>query len=245
MAKIKTALAALVAADKRRGFKARIVYLDDGAAMKRLGAVAVASSKNVRGAKAAIDGVYKALKPDYLMILGSSDVVPHQDLTNPVFQAGEDDDKSAFGDLPYACDEGYARDPAKFVGPTRVVGRLPDLTGAREPSHLLGLLKIATNWKGRPAGSYADYFGMSAAVWEGSTTLSLDNIFGNHNTLRLAPPKGPGHPATDLDGLMQFINCHGARASPGVLRAEGEQLSAVADHQAYRRQDQGRHGGFG
>ena len=220
-AKIKTAITALMAADNTRGLKARLVYLDDAAAMKKLGAVAVKSSKDIRGAKKAIDGVHKALRPDYLMILGSLDVVPHQDLTNPTFGAGEDDDKFAFGDLPYACDEPYAKDPAKFVGPTRVVGRLPDLTGADEPSHLLRLLKFATNWKGRPAKDYEDYFGITAAVWEGSTSLSLDNIFGNHKTLRIAPPKGPSHPGTDLDGLMQFINCHGALASPEFYGQKG------------------------
>jgi hypothetical protein len=235
VAKIKTALDALVAADKGRGLKTRIVYLDNAPAMKKLGAVAVASSKNVRGAKAAIDGVYKKLKPDYLMILGSSDVVPHQDLTNPAFDPADpesDADRFAFGDLPYACDEGYSRDVAKFVGPTRVVGRLPDLTGAKEPSHLLGLLKTATNWKGRAASSYEDYFGISAAVWEGSTTLSLDNIFGNHNALKLAPPKGPSHPKRDLDGLMHFINCHGDVAVPEFYGQTGNSfpLSLTTKH---------------
>ena len=102
--KIKKALAALVAADKQRGIIGRVVYLDDAAAMKKLKAPALASSKDVRGTKAAIDGVYAALKPDYLMILGSSDVVPHQDLRNPAFKAGDDDDRIAFGDLSYACD---------------------------------------------------------------------------------------------------------------------------------------------
>ena len=141
--KVHAALTALVAADEERGFKTRLVYLDDVAAMKKLGAAALASNKDIRGAKKAIDGVYKALKPDYLMIVGASDVVPHQDMKNPAFKAGDDDDEFAYGDLPYACDEPYGRDPAKFVGPTRVVARLPDLTGAKEPSHLIALLKTA------------------------------------------------------------------------------------------------------
>ena len=231
-AKIRRALAALIRADAVRGLKARVVYLDDASAMKKLGAAAVKSARDIRGAKKAIDGVHKALKPDYLMILGSLDVVPHQDLLNPAHDPGGDDDKFAFGDLPYACDEPYSRDPAKFVGPTRVVGRLPDLTGAKEPSHLLSLLKTAAAWKGRPAKSYEDYFGISAAVWEGSTSLSLDNIFGNHKTLRLAPPKGPSHPVTDLDGMMQFINCHGALAVPEFYGQKGNKfpLSLTTKH---------------
>lgn len=140
---IQAALAALVEADKERGLTARIVYLDDAPAMKKLGAPTLVNHKDRRGAKQAIDGVYKSLKPDYLLIVGAADVIPHQDLTNPAFEAGDDDDEFAFGDIPYACDEPYSRDPAKFVGPTRVVGRLPDLTGAGEPSHLIALLKTA------------------------------------------------------------------------------------------------------
>ncbi|MBC8038590.1 MAG: hypothetical protein H7X89_15385 [Rhizobiales bacterium] len=211
--KIHAALAELVAADKKRGLEARIVYLDDGAAMKKLGVAALASNKDIRGAKQAIDGVYKALKPDYLMIVGASDVIPHQNLRNPAREAGDDDD-FAFGDLPYACDEPYGRDPAKFVGPTRVVTRLPDITGAKEPSHLLALLKTATQWKGRKLSSYSDYFGLSAAVWRLSTELSLDNIFGQGKAPMLAPPKGPSFPAGALGSLTHFINCHGATGKP-------------------------------
>lgn len=212
--KVHLALTELVAADKERGLKARIVYLDDAVTMKKLGVAALANNKDIRGAKKAIDGIYKALKPDYLMLVGASDVIPHQDLTNPAFQAGDDDDQFAFGDLPYACDEPYARDPAKFVGPTRVVGRLPDLTGAKEPSHLLALLKIAAQWKGRKRSLYSDYFGLSAAVWRLSTELSLDSVFGSGKPPMLAPPKGPRFPASALGALTHFINCHGALATP-------------------------------
>jgi hypothetical protein len=212
--RVHAALTALVAADEERGFKTRLVYLDDVTAMKKLSATALVDNKDIRGAKKAIDGVYKALKPDYLMIVGASDVVPHQDLTNPAFKAGDDDDEFAYGDLPYACDEPYGRDPAKFIGPTRVVGRLPDLTGATEPSHLLALLKTATQWKGRKLSSYSDYFGLSAVVWKISTELSLESIFGKGKGPILAPPKGPSFPAGVLGALMHFINCHGALATP-------------------------------
>ena len=212
--KIHAALTALVTADEERGLKTRIVYLDDVAAMKKLKATALVSNKDIRGAKKAIDGVYKALKPDYLMIVGASDVVPHQDLTNPAFKAGDDDDNLAYGDLPYACDELYGRDPAKFIGPTRVVARLPDLTGAKEPSHLLAVLKTATQWKGRKLSLYSDYFGLSAAVWKISTELSLESLFGQGKNPILTPPKGPGFPAGVLGAPMHFINCHGARGTP-------------------------------
>ncbi len=55
--------------------------------------------------------------PHYLLILGSIDVVPHQDPKNPVFVDDQEDDPVAWGDLPYACDAPYSRDIAKFIGP--------------------------------------------------------------------------------------------------------------------------------
>ena len=240
---VRAAVAALVARDKTRDIKTAVVYLDDATQMKKLGAKPLARVSDYRGAKAAIDGVFKALKPDWLMILGASDVVPHQDLDNPAFKAGDDDDEQAWGDLPYACDVGYGRDPAKFVGPTRVVTRLPDLTGANEPSHLVKLLKTATNWKGRKASEYTNYFGLSASVWKGSTALSLDNIFGNTTALMLAPPSGPKYPGGKLGARMHFINCHHGETSARVLWPEREQLSCVAEHESDTRRDQRRRGG--
>jgi hypothetical protein len=219
---VRAAVAALVARDKTRDIKTAVVYLDDATQMKKLGAKPLARVSDYRGAKAAIDGVFKALKPDWLMILGASDVVPHQDLDNPAFKAGDDDDEQAWGDLPYACDVGYGRDPAKFVGPTRVVTRLPDLMAANEPSHLVKLLKTATNWKGRQPADYAKYFGLSASVWKGSTELSLDNIFGNTTALMLAPPSGPKYPGSVLGARMHFINCHGGDTDPNFYGQKGK-----------------------
>ncbi|MCB1488371.1 MAG: hypothetical protein KDJ88_13065 [Bauldia sp.] len=218
--KIRTALAALVQADKARGFLTRVVYLDDVAVMKKLRAPPLRKLKDPRGAKKAIDGVYKALKPDYILILGSADVVPHQDLRNPAQEP--QGDKTAYGDLPYACDAPYDRDPANFVGPTRVVGRLPDLTGATEPSYLLGLLKTAATWKSRPVDDYKEYFGLSADEWKGSTGLSLDNIFGSDKKLKLSPKRGPNFPSSALKGMMHFINCHGATGMPEFYGQNGQ-----------------------
>ena len=101
---------------------------------------AVNDRTDARQNKQAIDAIFRAEKPDYLMILGATDVVPHQDMTNPAFNSPDDPDKYAYGDLPYACDTDYSHDIATFKGPTRVVGRLPDLTGGHNPSHVIALL---------------------------------------------------------------------------------------------------------
>lgn len=232
---VRKALDGLVAADRKRGLATRIVYLDDAKTMKKLGGRAVDGISDYRATKEAIDAVYKKRKPDYLMILGAPDVVPHQNLSNPVFttdpDADGDDDLEAWGDLPYACDTEYARDPAQFVGPTRVVGRLPDLTGADDPSHLVTLLKIAAHWKGRPASDYATYFGLSNFNWRVSTRMSLDEIFGDTRALMLSPKRGPKYPKGELRARVHFINCHGGKASPEFVgeRGDAQPLSLHTD----------------
>jgi hypothetical protein len=94
------------------------------------------------------------------------------------------------------------------------VGRLPDLRGAREPSYLLALLKIAGGYRARDVKDYARYFGMSTQSWQESTAMSLFNIFGNSDQLLPAPPTRPPLPAKKLAALSHFINCHGGLADP-------------------------------
>jgi hypothetical protein len=219
---VKAAVARLVAADRSRGLSTVLVALDGAAGMKRLKAPQVTSVANCRQNKKAIDAVWAATSPDYLMILGSTDVVPHQDLKNPVHQAGEDDDVLAPGDVPYACDAPYSNDITKFIGPTRVVSRLPDVTGARDPAPLVALIDAAAAWTPWAAGDAARYFGLSAAVWRGSTALSLENVFGNADALNLAPPKGPVFPASVLGARAHFINCHGGDSDPAFYGQQGQ-----------------------
>jgi len=222
-AKIKAAVGALIAADARRGIKGRMVYLDDAAAMKRVRGRAVTDASSERQNKEAVDAIFKATNPEYLMILGSTDVVPHQDMTNPMFDPPDDEDKYAYGDLPYACDAPYSREVATFKGPTRVVARLPDLTGANEPSHLLRLLDVAAKHQTRDVTDYGTYFGLSTHSWRKSTALSLFNVFGNSDALTLSPPSGPTHPAKRLAPLAHFINCHGGKSDPAFYGEEGRE----------------------
>ena len=104
---IDAAVKKMIAADKERGLKTIVVALDDAKAMKDLGAKPVADASSFKENKTAIDGVYAALAPDYLMILGAIDVVPHQDLKNPLFTTDPDGDteKFAFGDVPRPCQQ--------------------------------------------------------------------------------------------------------------------------------------------
>lgn len=218
---VTKAVKSLIAADKVRGLITGLVYLDDATAMGRFGGSSVTTPTSPRQNKAAIDAIYSSIQPDYLMLLGAPDVIPHQDLENIAYSPGNDEDDAAWGDLPYACDAPYSTNPAHFVGPTRVVGRLPDLTGATDPAYLVSLLKVAATYKTLPAQPSSKYFGLTAKVWNGSTTQSLENIFGNAADMLVSPTAGPNYLNSELNALYHFINCHGAKASPEFYGQQG------------------------
>lgn len=206
---IQQAIDALILADRIRGISSRLLCLDLAADMRSIGAP-VKLSNSPRQNKDAIDAIYRALSPDYLMILGATDVLPHQNLIN----LADTDDSSVWSDLPYACDAEYSRNSSKFIGPTRVVSRLPDLVGADDPAYLIKLLHTAARYRQRDLERYLRYFGLSADVWQSSSRSSLLEIFGDHQSLLLSPPDGPQYPPNQLQPLSHFINCHGDSLEP-------------------------------
>jgi hypothetical protein len=155
-------------------------------------------------------------------------VIPHIDLLNPVF-GSDDPDRLAPADLPYACETPYSQAVQDFIGPTRVVGRIPDVSGARDPAYLLGLLDVASKWQSRAVSDYQAYLGISAAVWKGSTTLSLRRIFGSPVNVELSPPKGPQWLGDELARLSHFINCHGAEVDPHYYGQQGNDYPVAHD----------------
>ena len=227
---IQGAVKDLIKADKGRGLTTSLIALDDATAMKKLKATPVKNAGSARQNKKAIDGVYQALVPDYLMILGAIDVIPHQDLKNPLYSSDPDgdDDEFAFGDLPYACDVPYSQDVKDFTGPTRVLGRLPDLTGAQgSPKYIVSLLKTASNWKSSERSEYQNYLGVSAETWLESTAESLTNLFGSAKEMQTSPKKGYKWKPKLINRRVHFINCHGGRAYPNFLG------QSVADNDDY------------
>lgn len=217
LATIKKAVSDLVAADKERGFKTVLIGVDDATALGKLKTTPVTKPTSPEQNKIAIDGIYKALTPDYLMILGAIDVIPHQDLKNSMFstEPDADDEKFAYSDLPYACDAPYSKDVNTFTGPTRVVGRLPDITGHKgSPRYLLGLLGTATKWKSRQREEYENYLGISVEKWKKSTALSLRNTFNSDKDLQTCPANTPKWKLSLFNRRAHFINCHGGDTLP-------------------------------
>src|SRR5271170_287740 len=147
--KIALALQAMIAADAARGIQTRIIALDNRPTMQRFGAPPVVTPSDAGETKVAIDAVWRATKPDYLLILGAPDIVAHQDLINPVYAPNDDDDRTVPSDLPYACEHSFSRNIADFRGPTRVVGRLPDLCGKPDAGYFIRVLRFASDYRQR------------------------------------------------------------------------------------------------
>jgi hypothetical protein len=212
---VRDAIRALIDADAKRGLQTRLVALDNATDMKRVKGAAVDGPLDEKGAKAAIDAVYKVYQPDYLLILGGPDVVPHVRLRNPMASTRDDDgDPDVPSDAPYACEAGWSRRPQAFVGPTRVVGRLPDLTETNDPRYVLTLLTAAATYARRARADYRGHFAISARVWSKSTTESVANLFGPGSAVQTSPPGGPKWAKAQLAPRVHFINCHGDTLSP-------------------------------
>lgn len=210
---VDKAVKRLIAADLKRGLATQLVYIDDAARMKALGGKNVAGAADERGAKAAVDAVYAAWTPDYIVLLDGPDVVPHVTLDMlPGLQG--DDDLNIPSDLPYATGAGWSRDASKFLAITRVVGRIPAAVGSKSPDAMIKIIDSAAKHSPRAPSDLTAFFGVSADVWKKSTTLSLATTFGAATGLHLSPPDG--HPKIDKDlaRLSHFINCHGANVDP-------------------------------
>ena len=214
LARIGKALRALVAADKRRGLATVVIHLDDDTEMAPYGGPTPAVA-DARAVKNAIDRIATAALPHYLLLLGGPDVMPMVPITNPAYSGPDgDSDRQVPSDLPYACDAPYSTNPNRFLGPTRVVGRLPDLIGATKPTLLTQLINAAARAKPLPRSDYQSSFGLSTEAWAKSTALSLTNTFGHADNLLTSPTKGHRWTANQLAARVHFINCHGGDCVP-------------------------------
>ncbi len=218
---VQAAINELITADRARGLTTRLVALDSATDLAAVHGKP-AERGDARSTKKAIDAVYKALLPEYLLIVGGPDVVPFVPLKNPCYAPDGDEDLEVPSDLPYACSTGYATDAAHFLGPTRIVGRLPDLPGESDPRFLIKILRTAATWTERERADYERYFAISAEVWQKSTQQSITTLFGSSTDLKTVPPGGPEWSASELHRKVHFINCHGSPSDPQFYGQRGE-----------------------
>jgi len=213
---VNVLLGKLVAADKAKGLTTKIVYIDDPASAAKAG-IPVYASTTEKDCKDAVDALYAKLKPDYILLFGAQDIVPFVTIVNPA----SDDDPTVPSDLPYACDAPYSTQAADLTGPTRVVGRLPDVPGSGDVNYVKALIDLATGSKPGKATDYAAYFGITARVWQKSTALSLQSVFGNYTALLQCPTDTATSKSGNLKPLSHFINCHGAAQDYGYYGQSG------------------------
>ncbi|HET9826238.1 MAG TPA: C25 family cysteine peptidase [Chitinophagaceae bacterium] len=204
--KIQEAVKKLIAADKKRHLKSLLVFADDMNAMKKVKGKVVTDPTDPAQYKNAIDDLFRYYTPDYIMLLGAQDVVPHCKFRIPI---PDDDDTFVSSDVPYACEALFSRKAGDFIAPGRVLGRLPDITGASDPSYLLKLIDNSIRWKPLKLSAYKNYFSLSVKWWKKSTEISVKNIFQDNSKLQLAPATLGPYTKAQLGAMMHFFNCHG------------------------------------
>lgn len=235
-AAVRDALDALVAADGKRDLVSRVLLLDNYQSMKAVKSPPVADGDWVATLKAA-DLASTRYQPAYVALVGATDVVPQARVHNPIANHGSDPDPYVPSDLPFACDlpdtwtgpQSGMLDAADLLSVTRVVGRIPDLVGASDPAMLMTALATAATHTRRKATTYQKVFSLSAAVWKGSTTSSVDLLPGPAPTTHLSPPARSTWAKAHVAPLTHFINCHGGDTTPDWFgQARGGAVDTVA-----------------
>jgi hypothetical protein len=225
---VRNAVDSLIKADQQRGIDSRLIFLDDAASLTGIPAAPVTDGTNETEVKTCVDAIYHALEPDYIAILGAPDVVPHQSLNNPIHDNG-DEDATVPSDLPYACEHPASNNPADFLAPTRVVGRIPDITGSGDPQYLVGLLGSLATWQSQPLETYKSCFSLTAKEWVQSSTMNVQAVIGNAGDLQTSPTAGPGWTAAQLQRRLHFINCHGASLDSHFYGQDGDNYPIAHD----------------
>ena len=210
---VHNALVKLKEAHLKKEIKTLIVYLDDNSSVSITGIPSIAKIDS-RSCKIYIDKIYKNMNPAYLALIGAQDIIPFCEFENPLFSPTGDTDNSIFSDLPYACDHSFSTEITDFVGPTRVISRIPDVHQNADVKYFTKVLSNAAQHKSIDAKNFKNYFAISVKLWKGSSQISTKNIFGENVKLLLSPPTTEKHSKTALKPLLHFYNCHGASFAP-------------------------------
>jgi hypothetical protein len=214
--RIRHAVTTLAKADAARGITTRFMAMDSAADAHRVKATAVTGADDVTGIKQFVDQVFATQHPAYLLLLGGPDLVALVNLNNPLWTGDPNDDPDPYvpSDLPYACETPLSFAAADYRGPTRVVGRLPDLVGSSDPSALLDQLGRAATGRSMVRLSPEPVFAVSAKVWQISTSKSVAGLPDVQGVVNTSPAKGPGWTKTELAPRLHFVNCHGGEFDP-------------------------------
>jgi Peptidase family C25 len=235
LGKIDSAIAAWIAADQSRGFTNRYVALDDAAAMTALGASAIKGKVTAFKVKRAIDVLVRKLAPDYLVLLGGDDVLPHFVVPNPSFSSDPngDDDPTVLTDNPYASSRAYKGGTLKsYLVPDRVVGRIPDLPaidGQGDPAAMLAALKTATRWKPKAKTFYGSAYATCCDTWKNAGEATMRYLELPVPDLLISPPavEGATTARSRLARKVHMTKCHGVEIDAHFYGQKGSSYPEI------------------
>jgi Peptidase family C25 len=230
--RIEKGLQKLVTFDQKRKLTARVVYLDNNAMMKKYKSTVVVDKDAADEVKKAVDELYDFFQPDYIVLLGAPDIIPHVNLQNLLHDEDPEEEEFVPSDLPYACDARYSKVIGDFMSPSRVVGRLPDINGGKDEKYLLQLITNITLSGPQDGGLYQQYFALSAKAWTGASKKTLLNVVGDHSKLLLSPTRFGKFTAAEMKPRLHLFNCHGASNDPAFY-GQASAKSAIPDTPAF------------
>ena len=221
---IERAVKDWIAADARRGIRTIHVAVDDATAMKALGVPAVTGSATAAKVKRAVDALWARLTPDYLVLFGGHDVVPHFVVDNPSYDPTGDDDQKVPTDNPYASSLPFrASTRSSYLIPDRVVGRIPDMIGDGDPAWLVDYLATATGWTSRAVSTYQEAYAICCDPWQRAGEACMTHIGEPPSRLLVSPPQGDGSASAigRLGSRLHLIKCHGSPLDPQFYGQHG------------------------
>lgn len=233
---LQSALQALILADDARGIETTICYLDTD---PNLSINQEAPPGYHPGdlpfrddlCKRAVDEAYALYQPDYMVILGSGDIVPFIALHNPTPGAALRHGHAMIeSDLPYACDQPHSTHVFDYLNPTRVVSRIPDVLGDadRGIQVLLETLHHATHFTPRLPDRYTPPWAVSSEARAPIMALNLAQMYGQPTpAMEKCPPHNDDWTEAEYQRLTHIHILHGGRRS-NVLR--GQDLANTRPH---------------
>ena len=204
--------------DQSRGLQTIFVCLDQESDTAIYDASPVKGSVTPLKCKKVIDKICAKLSPDYVILLGADDVIPYFQVANPSYKpTSGDDDEKVPTDNPYACSRSFAaKDPASYLIPDRVVGRVPDLPGkTNDLRWLLDYLEVARSWKTNAASAYNNDLIVCCDSWREAGEALVSYLSRAADALMIAPPtlysntSAPPILSDSYQHLFQVIKCHG------------------------------------
>ena len=210
-ARLDATVAAWIKADGARGIRTVHLAIDDAADMKPYHVPALKGTATADKIKKTLDALVATLSPDYIVLFGAGDIVPHFSVQNPS-RSKEDDDPSVPTDNPYACSAKFDRKKVKsYLVPDRVLGRIPDVPGDPDPSWLERYLTQARGWKPKPGSAYKKGFYVCTATWRQAGESCVETLKVKKSDLLIVPPVGrtSARVKTQQRGLRHMIKCHG------------------------------------